>query len=91
MWLWNFYIIMSKAYPNSTFIGFDNHAPSINYALSKAKEEGFGQNRVEFEVTSSTQFPGDNYGSTPITFFDCFHDMGIFLFGCKICKKCSQM
>lgn len=67
-------LIMSKAYPNSTFIGFDNHAPSINYALSKAKEEGFGQDRVEFEVASSTQFPGDNYDL--ITFFDCFHDMG---------------
>lgn len=68
-------IIMANAYPNSRFIGFDNHAPSINYARSKAKEEGgLGQDRIEFEVSSSTQFTGNNYDL--ITFFDCFHDMG---------------
>ena len=67
-------LIMSKAYPNSTFIGFDIHAPSIDHARSKAREEGLGRDRVEFEVSSSTQFPGNNYDL--ITFFDCFHDMG---------------
>ena len=67
-------LIMSKAYPNSTFIGFDIHTPSIDHARSKAKEEGLGQDRVDFEVASSTQFPSNNYDL--ITFFDCFHDMG---------------
>jgi 2-polyprenyl-3-methyl-5-hydroxy-6-metoxy-1,4-benzoquinol methylase len=67
-------LIMAKAYPSSTFIGFDSLAPSIEYARSKAKEEGFTQDRVKFELASSTQFPGNNYDF--ITFFDCIHDIG---------------
>ena len=80
-------ILMAKAYPNSKFYGFDNHAASIEYARKKAKEEGLGQDRIQFEVASSTDFPladysrdsGDNGGGSDtydlITFFDCLHDM----------------
>jgi Methyltransferase domain len=45
-------IIMAKAYPNSKFVGFDNHAPSIEYARKKAEEEGLGRDRITFEVSS---------------------------------------
>jgi SAM-dependent methyltransferase len=70
-------ILMAKAYPNSKFYGFDNHPASIEYARNKAKEEGLGEDRIKFEVASSTNFPlaeeGDPYDL--IAFFDCLHDM----------------
>jgi len=47
-------ILMAKAYPNSKFYGFDNHLPSIEYARNKAREEGLGEDRIQFEVASST-------------------------------------
>jgi SAM-dependent methyltransferase len=78
---------MAKAYPNSKFYGFDNHAASIEYAKNKAKEEGLGEDRIQFEVASSANFPlpqqegiemekvGEEAGYDLITFFDCLHDM----------------
>ena len=50
-------ILMAKAYPNSKFYGFDNHPASIDYARNKAREEGLGEDRIRFEVASSTNFP----------------------------------
>jgi SAM-dependent methyltransferase len=50
-------ILMAKAYPNSKFYGFDNHLASIEYARKKAREEGLGEDRIRFEVASSTNFP----------------------------------
>ena len=50
-------ILMAKAYPNSKFYGFDNHPASIEYARNKAREEGLGEDRIKFEVASSTNFP----------------------------------
>src|ERR671932_6458 len=49
-------ILMAKAYPNSKFYGFDNHPASIEYARRKAKEEGLGEDRIQFEVASSTNY-----------------------------------
>ena len=66
-------IIMAKAYPNSTFYGFDNHESSIEYARSKAQAEGVAE-RVRFDVTSASDIP--NEGFDLICFFDCLHDMG---------------
>jgi len=78
-------ILMSKAYPNCEFYGFDNHAASIEYARNKAKEEGLSEDRVKFEVASSTNFPlpaateegkkGEGAYYDLIAFFDCLHDM----------------
>src|SRR5919199_4690070 len=50
-------ILMAKAYPNCEFYGFDNHAASIEYARNKAREEDLGEDRIHFEVASSTNFP----------------------------------
>src|SRR5215212_244361 len=50
-------ILMAKAYPNCKFYGFDNHPASIEYARNKAREEGLGEDRIEFEIASSTNFP----------------------------------
>jgi SAM-dependent methyltransferase len=75
-------ILMAKAYPNSRFYGFDNHPASIEYARNKAREEGLGEDRIKFEVASSTNFPlakekddDDAAHYDLIAFFDCLHDM----------------
>jgi SAM-dependent methyltransferase len=65
-------ILMAKAYPNSTFVGFDFHRPSIEWAQEQAKKEGVSAN-CRFEVADSTDYPGE-YDF--VAFFDCFHDMG---------------
>ena len=65
-------ILMAQAYPNSTFVGFDYHGPSIEAATQRAAEMGV-EDRVTFEVANSTDYPGTGYDF--VTFFDCFHDM----------------
>src|SRR5687768_3135814 len=45
-------ILMSKAYPNSKFYGFDNHAPSIEQAREQAKKERVTRN-IEFYAVSA--------------------------------------
>ena len=69
---------MAKAYPNSKFIGFDYHKPSIEIARKRAKEEGLSEDRITFEVASSTDFPAKEGGQgyDLVAFFDCLHDMG---------------
>ena len=66
-------IIMAKAYPNSRFYGYDNHAASIDNARAKAEAAGVA-GRVQFEVASANDYP--NKGYDLICFFDCLHDMG---------------
>jgi 2-polyprenyl-3-methyl-5-hydroxy-6-metoxy-1,4-benzoquinol methylase len=66
-------IVMAKAYPQSEFIGFDFHEPSIIAARQKAEAAGVGT-RCRFEVARSTDFPGKGYGF--VAHFDCLHDMG---------------
>src|SRR5215831_5351125 len=66
-------ILMAKTYPNSTFVGFDYHKPSVEKARENAEKAGV-INRVKFELASSTNFPGNDYDL--VTFFDCLHDMG---------------
>lgn len=66
-------ILMAKAYPKSTFVGFDNHAPSIEAANKRAQAEGVSD-RARFRVASASDFPGKDYDL--IACFDCLHDMG---------------
>lgn len=66
-------IIMAQAYPKSTFVGFDYHAPSIEYARAAAKKAGV-EDRATFEVAKAKDFPGKNYDMVAV--FDCLHDMG---------------
>jgi len=65
-------IIMAQAYPQSSFVGFDYHPPSIERARSAAAEAGVGD-RVRFERASAKDYPG-TYDL--VCFFDCLHDMG---------------
>jgi SAM-dependent methyltransferase len=63
---------MAQAFPNSRFVGFDYHAPSIERARAAAEEVGIAGN-TRFEVAAAKDFPG-KYDL--IAFFDCLHDMG---------------
>ena len=66
-------ILMARAFPASTFVGFDNHAPSIARASELAAQAGISD-RVRFEVATATDFPGDGYDL--VAHFDCLHDLG---------------
>ncbi len=65
-------IVMAGAYPNSTFFGFDFHAPSIETSRRRASEAGVAD-RARFAVASATSYAGQ---FDLICFFDCLHDMG---------------
>lgn len=66
-------ILMAKAFPASSFVGFDYHDDSIEWARQTAKREGL-DDRVTFEVASATGYPGAGYDL--VTFFDSLHDIG---------------
>ncbi|MDB5519153.1 MAG: SAM-dependent methyltransferase [Tardiphaga sp.] len=66
-------ILMAKAFPQSTFHGYDYHQESIEAARDAAKQAGVGD-RISFEVGAAKDFP--NRGFDLVCFFDCLHDMG---------------
>ena len=66
-------VLMAQAYPNSTFVGFDYHEPSIEWARKAAADAGVAE-RCTFEVARSSDYPGTGYDL--VAFFDCLHDMG---------------
>ena len=66
-------ILMSQAFSQSSFVGFDYHSASITAASKTAADAGLGD-RCRFEVASAADYPGDGYDL--VTFFDCLHDMG---------------
>ena len=76
-------IIMAKAFPNSTFIGFDFHEESIQQAKSRANDAGV--TNASFEVSTAKTFHGTDYDF--ITFFDCLHDMGDPVGACTHAKN----
>ena len=65
-------ILMAKAYPKSTFVGFDYHGPSVGRARRLAAAAG--ASNASFEVATAKDFHGAKYDF--VTFFDCLHDMG---------------
>jgi 2-polyprenyl-3-methyl-5-hydroxy-6-metoxy-1,4-benzoquinol methylase len=66
-------ILMAEAFPNSTFVGSDYHAGSIETARARAEEAGVAD-RVQFETAPAAEHPGSGYDL--VTTFDCLHDMG---------------
>jgi SAM-dependent methyltransferase len=66
-------ILMAQAFPNSTFHGFDFHAPSVEHARERARAAGVAANTI-FEVVTAKEYPGKNYDL--VTIFDALHDMG---------------
>jgi SAM-dependent methyltransferase len=65
-------ILMAQAYPNSQFVGFDYHGPSVGRARRAAAKAG--ANNASFEVATAKDFHGAKYDL--VAFFDCLHDMG---------------
>ena len=66
-------IVMAKAYPKSTFVGYDFHPDSVEQARVHAEQHGATAN-TKFEVAMASDFPGKDLDL--VTFFDCLHDMG---------------
>ncbi len=67
-------ILMAEAYPESTFVGTDYHAGSIDAARERAREAAGVGDRVRFEVATAEALTGGPYDL--VTLFDCLHDMG---------------
>ena len=65
-------VLMAKAFPNSTFIGYDYHPESVRVAAERAAAAG-AQN-ASFEFADATSYGGTDLDL--IAFFDCLHDMG---------------
>ncbi len=65
-------ILMAQAFPNSQFVGFDYHGPSVGWARRQAAKTEV--KNATFEVASAKDFHGAKYDF--VTFFDCLHDMG---------------
>lgn len=63
-------LVMAEAFPNSRFVGFDFHAPSI----TEAREKAGRLPNVSFEIARAQDFPGHGYDL--VTIFDALHDMG---------------
>lgn len=66
-------ILLAKAYPESTFSGFDYHAGSIEAARKAVAEAGVSD-RVTFEVSGAEDFPGEDYDL--ICVFNALHEWG---------------
>ncbi|MEG3193063.1 class I SAM-dependent methyltransferase [Lysobacter sp. D1-1-M9] len=64
--------LMAQAFPNSEFVGYDYHGPSIDTARQRAANAGIENAR--FEVADATGYPDQEFDL--IAFFDCLHDMG---------------
>jgi ubiquinone/menaquinone biosynthesis C-methylase UbiE len=64
---------MAEAYPNSTFVGFDFHEPSIAEAKGHAKSHKSPGN-VRFEAAPAKGIRERDFDL--ITMYDCLHDMG---------------
>ena len=64
-------VLLAKAFPNSVFVGYDYHEPSIVTARQRAKDADAGNAR--FEVADATSYDGGGFDL--IAFFDCLHDM----------------
>jgi Methylase involved in ubiquinone/menaquinone biosynthesis len=66
-------ILMAKAYPNATFIGYDFHEPSIEEAESHARTHAV-DDRVKFVAATAKEIKDEGFDL--VTSFDCLHDMG---------------
>ena len=66
-------ILMARAYPQSTFVGFDYHEGSIAAARASAQKVGVAD-RARFEVAKAKGYPGRDFDF--VAMFDCLHDMG---------------
>ena len=62
-----------RGFPDSSFVGYDFHAPSIEQANAHARSHGLA-GRVSFETAAAKEIAARDFDL--ITMFDCLHDMG---------------
>ncbi len=66
-------VLMAQAFPNSTFVGYDFHEPSIKAAEDKARGAGADFN-TRFVTSSAKEIDEGEFDL--ICMFDALHDMG---------------
>jgi SAM-dependent methyltransferase len=66
-------LLMAAAFPESRFVGYDFHEPSVEEARRHAKAHGMAD-RVRFEAATAKDIKDRDFDL--VTFFDCLHDMG---------------
>ena len=66
-------LLMAEAFPNSRFVGYDFHEPSIREANAHAAAHGLAD-RVRFETAAAKDIVEGDFDL--ITMFDALHDMG---------------
>lgn len=66
-------LLMAQAFPDSRFVGYDFHAPSIQEATAHAEAHGLSD-RVRFETVAAKEIAEGDFDL--VTMFDCLHDMG---------------
>jgi ubiquinone/menaquinone biosynthesis C-methylase UbiE len=66
-------LLMARAFPNSRFVGYDFHEPSVEEARKHVAEHKL-DGRVRFEAAKAKEIAEDGFDL--ITSFDCLHDMG---------------
>ena len=66
-------LLMAAAFPESRFVGFDFHEPSIEQARQHAETHGM-TDRVRFEAVTAKDIAETDFDL--VTCFDCLHDMG---------------
>ena len=64
--------LLAEAFPASTFVGYDFHAPSIERAREHAEQAKLSN--VHFEVAAAKDYADGDFDV--VAFFDCLHDMG---------------
>jgi 2-polyprenyl-3-methyl-5-hydroxy-6-metoxy-1,4-benzoquinol methylase len=65
--------VLAAAYPRSTFVGYDNHAPGIEAARVNAERAGVAA-RTSFQVRAATDLP-QTADFDLISTLDALHDM----------------
>ena len=65
-------LLMARAFPNSSFVGFDYHDASVMGARESAQRQGLSN--VTFEVAAAKAYPGKDFDLVAV--FDSLHDMG---------------
>lgn len=66
-------MLMARAFPASVFVGFDDHADSIDAATREAETSGLA-GRCRFETRGAKDLPAADWDL--VAFLDCLHDMG---------------
>jgi 2-polyprenyl-3-methyl-5-hydroxy-6-metoxy-1,4-benzoquinol methylase len=66
-------VLMAKAFPKSSFIGYDFHSGSLEQAAMHARENGVSGN-TSFEIATAKDYAAKDLDL--VTFFDVLHDLG---------------